>query len=71
MATGDTSHLRVPDGVSVGDALLVGRVYRNVNNLIDAQPAVIITGSWLTVKEQMARTHVLALARRAGRSEHV
>ena len=45
-------------------AVLVGRIYRNVDNLVDAQPAVLITGSWLTVKEQMPHTYALALAER-------
>jgi fermentation-respiration switch protein FrsA (DUF1100 family) len=41
---------------------LVGRVYRNVDDLVTPQPAVVITGAWLTVKEQMARTYALRLA---------
>jgi uncharacterized protein len=41
---------------------LVGRVYRNVDDLVTPQPAAVITGSWLTVKEQMARTYALRLA---------
>jgi uncharacterized protein len=45
-------------------ASLVGRVYRNVDELVTPQPAVVITGSWLTVKEQMARTYALRLAER-------
>jgi fermentation-respiration switch protein FrsA (DUF1100 family) len=45
-------------------SVLVGRVYRNVDNLIDPQPTVIVTGSWLTVKEQMPHTYALALAER-------
>lgn len=43
---------------------LVGRVYRNVDNLVDPQPTVVVTGSWLTVKEQMPHTYALALAER-------
>ena len=43
-------------------ASLVGRVYRNVDELVTPQPAVVVTGSWLTVKEQMARTYALRLA---------
>ena len=43
-------------------ASLVGRVYRNVNNLVTPQPAVVVTGSWLTVKEQIPRTYALRLA---------
>jgi hypothetical protein len=45
------------DGVS-----LVGRVYRNVDDLVTPQPTVAVTGAWLTVKEQMARTYALRLA---------
>jgi len=47
------------DGVA-----LVGRIYRNVDELVTPQAAVVITGSWLTVKEQMARTYALRLAER-------
>jgi hypothetical protein len=36
-----------------GGASLVGRLYRNVDDLATPQPAVVVTGSWLTVKEQM------------------
>ena len=43
-------------------ASLVGRVYRNVDDLVTPQPAVVVTGAWLTVKEQMARTYALRLA---------
>jgi uncharacterized protein len=43
-------------------ASLVGRVYRNVDDLVTPQPTVVVTGSWLTVKEQMARTYALRLA---------
>jgi uncharacterized protein len=41
---------------------LVGRVYRNVDELVTPQPAVMVTGSWLTVKEQMPRIYALRLA---------
>ena len=41
---------------------LVGRVYRNLDELVTPQPAVVVTGSWLTVKEQMPRTYALRLA---------
>lgn len=47
-------------------ASLVGRVYRNVDELVTPQPAVVVTGSWLTVKEQMARTYALRLAEQGG-----
>lgn len=42
-------------------APLVGRVYRNVDDLVTPQPAVVVTGSWLTVKEQMPRTYASRL----------
>jgi fermentation-respiration switch protein FrsA (DUF1100 family) len=45
-----------------GGASLVGRLYRNVDDLVTPQPAVMVTGSWLTVKEQMPRTYALRLA---------
>ena len=45
-----------------GGASLVGRVYRNVDDLVAAQPAVVVTGSWLTVQQQMPRTYALRLA---------
>jgi uncharacterized protein len=41
---------------------LVGGVYRNVDELVTPQPAVMVTGSWLTVKEQMPRIYALRLA---------
>ena len=43
-------------------ASLVGRVYRNVDELMTPQPAVVVSGAWLTVKEQMPRTYALRLA---------
>ena len=45
-----------------GDVSLVGRVFRNVDDLVTPQPAVVVTGAWLTVKEQMPRTYALRLA---------
>jgi fermentation-respiration switch protein FrsA (DUF1100 family) len=42
--------------------LLAGRLHRNVSNLIDRQPGVVISGSWLTVKEQMADRYARELA---------
>jgi hypothetical protein len=46
-----------------GGQPLVGIFYRNTDSLEDRQPAVIITGSWLTVKEQMPATYAEQLAR--------
>jgi fermentation-respiration switch protein FrsA (DUF1100 family) len=45
-----------------GGVPLVGRLYRNVDDLVTPQPAVVVTGSWLTVKEQMPRTYAARLA---------
>lgn len=47
-----------------GDVPLAARVYRNTDDLFVRQPAVIITGSWLTVKEQMAHQYATRLAER-------
>lgn len=47
-----------------GDVPLSARVYRSTDDLLERQPAVIITGSWLTVKEQMAHLYAQALAAR-------
>ncbi|MDQ3789869.1 MAG: alpha/beta hydrolase [Actinomycetota bacterium] len=46
----------------VGDAPLAATVHRETDDLLDRQPAVIVTGSWLTVKEQMADHYARALA---------
>lgn len=43
---------------------LVGRFYRNTQSFFTRQPAVIVTGSWLTVKEQMAAVYAEHLAER-------
>src|SRR5262245_14325497 len=43
---------------------LVGRFYRNTQNWFTRQPAVIVTGSWLTVKEQMPAVYAERLAER-------
>lgn len=47
-----------------GGVALVGRIHRNVDNLIDVQPGLLITGSWLTVKEQMPDRYAAELAAR-------
>ncbi|HEV2779897.1 MAG TPA: alpha/beta hydrolase [Actinophytocola sp.] len=47
-----------------GDVPLAARVYRDTDDLFTRQPAVLITGSWLTVKEQMAHHYATALAAR-------
>jgi fermentation-respiration switch protein FrsA (DUF1100 family) len=43
---------------------LVGTFHRNVASLAEAQPAVVVSGSWLNVKEQMATLYARALAGR-------
>ncbi|WP_123788526.1 alpha/beta hydrolase [Phytoactinopolyspora halophila] len=43
---------------------IAGRVHRQAGNVTERQPAVLVTGSWLTVKEQMADGYAAALARR-------
>jgi uncharacterized protein len=47
-----------------GDTPLSARIYRESDDLLERQPAVLVTGSWLTVKEQMAHHYAQALARR-------
>ena len=41
---------------------LAGVLHRNVDNLAEPQPAAIVVGSWLTVKEQMAEVYARRLA---------
>ncbi len=47
-----------------GDIRLAGRVFRNTDRLDERQPAIIVTGSWLTVKEQMPAVYAPLLAER-------
>lgn len=47
-----------------GGAAVIGRVHRLSESLVERQPAVLITGSWTTVKEQMADHYATALAAR-------
>jgi fermentation-respiration switch protein FrsA (DUF1100 family) len=47
-----------------GDVLLSGCLYRNTDRWDTRQPAIIVTGSWLTVKEQMAEHYATRLAER-------
>jgi uncharacterized protein len=46
------------------DVRLSARIHRATDDLLDRQPAVLVTGSWLTVKEQMADHYARALAER-------
>lgn len=39
-------------------------MYRATDDLLERQPAVLVTGSWLTVQEQMAARYARALAER-------
>ena len=43
---------------------LAGRLHRRGDDLIERQPGVLVTGSWLTVKEQMADRYAAELASR-------
>jgi uncharacterized protein len=43
---------------------LVGTFHRNVEAFDQRQPAVVVSGSWLNVKEQMATVYARALAER-------
>jgi uncharacterized protein len=45
-----------------GDTPLSARIYRETDDPFERQPAVIATGSWLTVKEQMADRYATELA---------
>lgn len=47
-----------------GDIPLSARIYRSGDDLTERRPAVLVTGSWLTVKEQMAHHYARALAER-------
>ena len=47
-----------------GDVPLAARIHRETGDWAERQPAVIVTGSWLTVKEQMADHYAQALAAR-------
>ncbi|MBB6096157.1 hypothetical protein HNQ60_005048 [Povalibacter uvarum] len=55
---------RLPVAFFSQGVLLAGRLHRNVTNLTEVQPALVISGSWLTVKEQMADRHAEAFAQR-------
>jgi uncharacterized protein len=47
-----------------GGNRIAGRLFRNTDRIDVRQPAVIVTGSWLTVKEQMPETYARRLAER-------
>ena len=47
-----------------GGTTIHGRIHRRTEDLAERQPAVVVTGSWLTVKEQMPDLYAAALADR-------
>jgi uncharacterized protein len=47
-----------------GGLRLAGQLFRNTDRLDIRQPGVIVTGSWLTVKEQMPEVYATRLAER-------
>jgi fermentation-respiration switch protein FrsA (DUF1100 family) len=47
-----------------GGVEIAARLHRGVENLSEGQIGVVVSGSWLTVKEQMADCYARALARR-------
>lgn len=55
---------RIPIAVPTGDGFLSGCLFRAVDDLVEPQPGVVVSGSWLTVKEQMATRYALELAAR-------
>lgn len=61
MSAGSTSF---PVVFQSSGAPLAGRVYRQADDLTTRQPAVLVLGSWLTVKEQMAHVYAERLAQR-------
>lgn len=55
---------QTPVLIPKGSSYLVGTLYRNVEDPAFQQPGVAISGSWLTVKEQMSHIYALELAAR-------
>ncbi|HEY8469191.1 MAG TPA: alpha/beta fold hydrolase [Longimicrobiales bacterium] len=53
---------RLPVLIPAEGALLAGRIHRNTDDLLEPQPGVVVSGSWLTVKEQMADLYAAQLA---------
>jgi uncharacterized protein len=47
-----------------GSTRLVGQLFRNTDRFDTRQPGILITGSWLTVKEQMPEVYALRFAER-------
>jgi uncharacterized protein len=59
---GELTIFRTPCIFPSAGTALAGVIHRNVDNLTDPQPAVVVTGSWLTVKEQMPEIYARRLA---------
>lgn len=55
---------RTPVLIPAEGEQLAGYLYRNVTDLVEPQPGVVTSGSWLTVKEQMAHRYAMEIAAR-------
>src|SRR5262245_60393110 len=64
VARGRQMVYRTPLTFFRGDLRLAGQLFRNTDRLDVRQPGIIVTGSWLTVKEQMPELYALRLAER-------
>lgn len=53
-----------PFQLFTGGTSLAATLHRAVPDLVEPQPAIVVTGSWLTVKEQMADLYAARLAER-------
>lgn len=53
---------RFPVLIPADGALLAGRIHRNTEDPTEPQPGIVVSGSWLTVKEQMADLYAAQLA---------
>ena len=59
-----TEIFRTPVLIPANGGLLAGRLHRNVPDLLEPQPGIVASGSWLTVKDQMAGGYAAELAAR-------
>jgi hypothetical protein len=55
-----------PFHLFTGSANLAATLHRQAADLVEPQPAVLVTGSWLAVKEQMADLYAARLSARLG-----
>jgi len=53
---------RFPVLIPAEGRLIAGRIHRNTDDPTEPQPGVVASGSWLTVKEQMADLYATQLA---------